>query len=214
MGARLSYANVVATVALFVALGGGAYAAIDLVGRNDIKSKHIAKNAATGKDIAESSLGQVPEAANAVSAANAATAASAADADKVNGLEVMKIDYRRDNPSPKQTILDLAGLRLEAECVAGGTRVYATTSKQNSSLYGFGESPPFDGNSSDSFDYEGGEFDPGVTADLDALLDYLGSPRIGSLVYEAPDGAVVTLDFASDNNGTSDCLFSGTAIGG
>jgi hypothetical protein len=45
MRSKLTYANVMATLALFVALGGGAYAAIDLVGKNDIKPKHIARNA-------------------------------------------------------------------------------------------------------------------------------------------------------------------------
>jgi hypothetical protein len=53
---NLSYANVTATLALFLALGGGAYAAIDLVGRNDIKSKHIARNAVRGVDAREATF--------------------------------------------------------------------------------------------------------------------------------------------------------------
>lgn len=87
---RLSYANVVATLALFVALGGGAYAAIDLVGRNDIKSRHVANNSLTGldvhqnslsgRDIRERSLGRVPSATEAQSAREAETAANAANA--------------------------------------------------------------------------------------------------------------------------------------
>ena len=43
--ARLSYANVVATIALFVALGGSSYAAITITSRN------VPKNALTGADI-------------------------------------------------------------------------------------------------------------------------------------------------------------------
>lgn len=43
--ARLSYANVVATIALFVALGGSSYAAITITTRN------VPKNALTGADI-------------------------------------------------------------------------------------------------------------------------------------------------------------------
>ena len=50
---RLTYANVTATVALFIALGGGAYAAIDLVGRNDIKSRHIAPNQVKAADTSD-----------------------------------------------------------------------------------------------------------------------------------------------------------------
>ncbi len=37
---RLTYANVVATIALFVALGGGAYAVLKLP-KNSVKSKQI-----------------------------------------------------------------------------------------------------------------------------------------------------------------------------
>ena len=63
---RLSFAPLMSMIAVFVVLGGGAYAAIDLVGKNDIKSKHIkngqvkpkdvADNALTGTDIKEESL--------------------------------------------------------------------------------------------------------------------------------------------------------------
>src|SRR4051812_42276924 len=48
--ARLTYSNVVATIALFVALGGSSYAAVTLTGRN-IKDSTI-----TGKDVKDSSL--------------------------------------------------------------------------------------------------------------------------------------------------------------
>jgi hypothetical protein len=59
---RLTYGNVTATLALFLALGGGAYAAIDLVGRNDIQSKHIKKGQVKGVDVAEETLNNVPRA--------------------------------------------------------------------------------------------------------------------------------------------------------
>jgi hypothetical protein len=47
---RLTYANVVATLALFVALGGSSYAAIQVTGK-DVKNSSL-----TGKDIKDSSL--------------------------------------------------------------------------------------------------------------------------------------------------------------
>ncbi len=47
MKPRLTYANVVATVALFVALGGGAYA----VSKESVKSKHIRDNTITSADV-------------------------------------------------------------------------------------------------------------------------------------------------------------------
>lgn len=47
---RLTYANVTATLAIFIALGGGAYAVS--LDRNQVKSKHLAMNTAKAKDIA------------------------------------------------------------------------------------------------------------------------------------------------------------------
>jgi hypothetical protein len=79
----LSFANVVSLIALFVALGGGAYAAVKLKS-NQVKSKHIAANAVQGVDANEASFGQVPSAAAADRAQAAATAdraQSAAEAD-------------------------------------------------------------------------------------------------------------------------------------
>ena len=79
---RLTFSNVVSVIALFVALGGGAYAAVKLK-PNQVKSKHIAPDAVRGVDANESSFGQVPSAANAVTAQSAATAS---DADTLGGL--------------------------------------------------------------------------------------------------------------------------------
>lgn len=47
---RLTYANVVATLALFIALGGGAYAALTVTG------KHVKNRSLTGRDIRPESL--------------------------------------------------------------------------------------------------------------------------------------------------------------
>lgn len=87
-GARsaLSYANVMATIAVFLALGGGVYAASQLpknsvgskqikrhaVGRSEVKenavgSSQVKDGSLTGSDIVESTLGQVPAAKAAAS---------------------------------------------------------------------------------------------------------------------------------------------------
>jgi hypothetical protein len=60
IGRHLSYANVTATLALFVALGGGAYA-VDKVGSNDIRngsvrSIDVHRNTVRGKDVKEQTL--------------------------------------------------------------------------------------------------------------------------------------------------------------
>jgi hypothetical protein len=63
---RLTYANVMSTVAVFIALGGSSYAAFTLNG-NVIKNRSIAgkklhRNTLTGRQIKESRLGRVPRA--------------------------------------------------------------------------------------------------------------------------------------------------------
>jgi hypothetical protein len=52
---RLTYANVIATLALFLALGGGAYAALKLP-KNSVGSKQIKKNAVTSTKVKNGSL--------------------------------------------------------------------------------------------------------------------------------------------------------------
>lgn len=66
---RLSYANVMSTIAVFVALGGTTYAAATITG-SDVKNrsltgKDIKRNSLTGKEIAERRLGTVRRARNA-----------------------------------------------------------------------------------------------------------------------------------------------------
>jgi hypothetical protein len=53
--ANLTYANVMATVAVFLALGGGAYAAIQLP-RNSVKAKQIATGAVRSGEVKNRSL--------------------------------------------------------------------------------------------------------------------------------------------------------------
>jgi hypothetical protein len=77
MRPKLTYANVVATLALFIALGGASYAALKLP-KNSVGTKQIKKNAVngakvkddslTGNDINEATLARVPSATEAASA--------------------------------------------------------------------------------------------------------------------------------------------------
>jgi hypothetical protein len=86
---RLTFANVVACLALFVALGGASYAATALP-KNSVGSKQLKKNAVTtlkikdgavtGTKINLSTLGTVPLATHATSADTAKTAAPSGSA--------------------------------------------------------------------------------------------------------------------------------------
>jgi hypothetical protein len=66
---HLNYANVMATLAVFIALGGSSYAALTISGKNiekrSIPAKKLKRNSLTGKEIRESRLNRVPSAKNA-----------------------------------------------------------------------------------------------------------------------------------------------------
>lgn len=55
MRERLSYSNVMSTIAVFVALGGTSYAAVKL-GKGDVKKAHVAKSAITSPKVKDGSL--------------------------------------------------------------------------------------------------------------------------------------------------------------
>ena len=55
MTRRLTYANVMSTVAVFIALGGTSVAAVQLT-KNSVKSRHIARNAVDSNKVKDGSL--------------------------------------------------------------------------------------------------------------------------------------------------------------
>jgi hypothetical protein len=65
----VSYANVMATLAVFIAVGGTSYAALQLTGRDirdgSLSGRDLQRNSIGGKPIRESRLGTVPRARNA-----------------------------------------------------------------------------------------------------------------------------------------------------
>jgi hypothetical protein len=82
--ARLTYANVVATMALFIALGGSSYAALSITSKDvrnrSLKGGDLKLNTVTGKEIRESKLDTVPRALQASNAATADVSKSAGTA--------------------------------------------------------------------------------------------------------------------------------------
>jgi hypothetical protein len=63
---RLTYANVMSTLAVFIALGGSSYAAFTINGRviknRSIPGKKLRRNTVTSREVRESRLGKVPRA--------------------------------------------------------------------------------------------------------------------------------------------------------
>jgi hypothetical protein len=87
---RLTYANVMSSIAVFLVVAGGSALAATTIGKNTIGTKQLKNNAVTsakikngavtGAKVNVSSLGKVPSAASADTATTANTAATAATA--------------------------------------------------------------------------------------------------------------------------------------
>ncbi|MEA2333445.1 MAG: hypothetical protein QOH58_3583 [Thermoleophilaceae bacterium] len=85
---NLTYANVMATVAVFIALGGSSYAALRLTGRDirdeSLTGRDLKRDSVGGKRIKEARLAKVPRARN---------------ADRLNGVTAARLLVR----CPEQT---------------------------------------------------------------------------------------------------------------
>jgi hypothetical protein len=113
----VTYANVTATIALFVALGGGAYA-LNLpkhsVGTKQLKAKSvtapkIAKDAVTGAAVKESSLAKVPSAAKADSAATASNALALGGKEAAGYVSTVVVRSKALEPLANNAVVGGAG---------------------------------------------------------------------------------------------------------
>jgi hypothetical protein len=122
---RLTYANVMSSIAVFLLLGGATAFAATKIGTSQLKSgavttgkikkeavttAKIKKDAVTGAKVKESTLGTVPSATDATNAGNANT---------VGGLRIVKFSLNGASPIGNTQILDLNGLQLFASCAGG-----------------------------------------------------------------------------------------------
>jgi hypothetical protein len=122
---RLSYANVVATLALLLAVGGTSYAASQINGTSlknrSVAGKKLKKNTVTGAEVKESKLGKVPRASQADNADTASTAAGASNATNATKLGgATPESYRVACPGGTIRVLD--------ECFEPNLRAAATFS--------------------------------------------------------------------------------------
>lgn len=223
---HLSYANVTATLALFIALGGVSYAAAkigsDEIANNGIRSKDLRNNdvrgkdirssaiagsdvgtdALTGDDVLESSLGSVPLATNAQQAANASA---------VGGVRAARIDFRAIDGTQQTEILNLGGLIMRADCnPADSLDIQADTTVAGAYLQSAGMRSGSTGGVENQVQVSG-DFDPGDNLDL--LPDVDDSTLI-QLGYTTPAGSQVTAVFhvEDDQPDANRCLVAGHAL--
>lgn len=143
---RLSYANVMATVAVFLALGGGAYAAIKLP-KDSVTSKQIKNKSVKGKDLAGKSVKSAKIKSNAVNGSKVeddsltgadideSTLEGVANADRVGGIQVKQMSYSAGPGTGPQELFSLAGLTVTAQCPSAASdfvTLSASTDTDNS----------------------------------------------------------------------------------
>jgi hypothetical protein len=137
---RLTYANVMSSIAVFLILGGATAFAAQKIGSNQLKANSITtgkikkeavttakikKNAVNGSKVNEATLGEVPSAAKATTAANA---------EKVGGASLVRFAFNFNAPAGPTQILNLNGLQLIANCPAGQVVLTAQTTVNDSEI--------------------------------------------------------------------------------
>jgi hypothetical protein len=226
---RLTYANVMSSIAVFLILGGATAFAATKIGsgqlkansvltgkikkeavtsskikNNSITTSKIADRAVTGAKIDASTLGTVPNTTNAINAQNAA------NANAINGQSISKIVYGANSGGGPTTVFSSHGLTISASCTGGNVALIATTSKTNSSIYSVvvQDAPVTPTLEADT---EGGGFDPGVNFDL--LAGGNGNINFVQFEFDALDGTVATGTIVTDEAGSATtCVATGRVI--
>lgn len=218
---RITYANVMSSIAVFLVLGGATAYAAKKIGSNEIKGNSIttgklkkeavtasklkknsvttakiANGAVTGSKLNLGTIGTVPNAVHATNADNANT---------VDGNRVVSFSLvGHDNVAPTQ-ILDLNGLQIIASCSSGDVTATARTSVADGEISAF----TFDA-SGESFEGEYEDtFGPGVDFNipLNSNTDEIGQGRYSG-------GNLKFIDFTyneEDEVAGNDCIFHGFA---
>jgi hypothetical protein len=214
-GKRPSPALVISILALFVALGGSAYAAKKIgtkeikanaittgkIKKNAVTTSKIKNEAVTGAKINETSLGTVPSASHATSADTATNA--------TNFSRYFTSGLKKASIGQSVTVLSIGPFTFTGKCTdAGGGRykaaVYATTSQPGSNVY-----------STEHGGYYENNFNPGEEQQVDYGADntgpelaFLGS-SYSAFTAQSADGSLLI-----EGNGNSavhafgaDCAF-------
>jgi len=191
-GLRPSPAFGVAMLALFVAIGGTAYAAATINGGTitdrTIVARKMVGNTLTGAEINEATLGAVPKANQAV---NAST---------LGLLTMRKVYYApTSNSATPTTILHLGGLVLTATCNNGDVAVMMTSTFDHAHL----ASEMFNSAGTGSADgLHHSDFGPNSAIHLESLGDGNAFGET-SFTYTRPGGTIVNGQLSFDSSDLS-----------
>lgn len=216
---HVTFSNVIALIALFVALGGSVYAASKLNGKQIKKSSvpgnRLKPDSVGGKQVNESKLGTVPSAGfadSAASAGDAATLGGNGPGAFVSSADVRRVhwDVTAASSLISATVLDLAPLELTAGCNQSHFDL-EVSSTATSGTFSVGV---VKGSTPQTF---GG---PIGSSPVVVFSDNFSTPStsrfVGTLVYDDAD-TTISVPFALFNSsngvpqGGTRCLFTGTA---
>jgi hypothetical protein len=226
---RITYANVMSSIAVFLVLGGGAAYAAKKIGSNEIKGNSIttgkikkeavtaskiknnsvvtakiANGAVTGAKLNLGTVGTVPNAAHATSAD------SANNANTVGGLTIKKFSVKVPNGAGPTTVLSVGGITLTGSCEGGATNLVAT---RDASAPSMTATMAAFNTAADELQTTG--FSSFNTVDLDQGFSTLG----GKFEAATSTGNVTTIQYQARDAGNftpneNVCVYAGSAISG
>lgn len=223
---RLTYANVMSSIAVFLVIGGASAFAATQLGKNSVGAKQLKSNAVTSAKIKNNAVTTNKIKKNAVTGAKVkdgsltgadinlgtvGTVPSAANANTVGGNSVVLINFQGSPTAGPTQILNLDGFTLTASCNPGDQTVVLANGPTGSRLQSSGQ---------DSFSPS--ENKDGVTT------DNLTPTSNINLLEEDDDQVVGNTQFSLGNGGRPvsvvweaegfplpgpHCTFTGYAIG-
>lgn len=185
---RITYGNVMSSIAVFLVLGGGAAFAASKIGSHQLKSNSVTtgkikkeavttakikKDAVTGAKVKDGSLGGAD-----INASTLGTVPSAVTASNVNGTSFTKFGERSTGSTPETDVFNNGHLRVTFACDgAGNITVNAYTATDHASIQSYGTSS--DTNNSD-FNISD---NPETISSSDEQRDIVYTDESGNLVH-------------------------------
>ena len=141
MRPKLSYANVISTLCLFLLLGGGAAFAASQLGKNSVGTKQLKKNAVTTAKIKNQAIKSAKLADGAVTAAKLAPGVAVSGppgppgAAPGGGSTTTSFSFRTSAEETVDNLVQAGGLTIDVSCKGTVLTATAETSVDNSSFY-------------------------------------------------------------------------------
>lgn len=151
---RLTYANVMSSIAVFLVIGGASAFAATQLGKNSVGTKQLKSNAVTTAKIKNNAVTTNKIKKNAVNGAKVkdgsltgadinlgalGTVPSAANANTVGGNSVALVNFQANPGTAPTQILNLDGFTLTAACNAGDELVVLANGPTGSRLQSTGQ---------------------------------------------------------------------------